>query len=82
MLSVLNGTDIFHYQIRRHGEDAFFYIDEQQPIHGLDSLIDQYRGAPYGPYGCACSSAAVYRRTTRAATAAPICCTGRRARST
>lgn len=37
-----------HYQIRRHGEDAFFSIDNQQPIHGLDSLIEHYQKASNG----------------------------------
>lgn len=36
-------TEVWHYQIRRHGEDAFFSIDDQTPIHGLDSLIEHYR---------------------------------------
>lgn len=37
-----------HYQIRRHGEDAFFSIDDQQPIHGLDSLIQHYQESANG----------------------------------
>ncbi len=37
-----------HYQIRRHDEDAFFSIDNQQPIHGLDSLIQRYQDGPNG----------------------------------
>lgn len=48
VLSVLHHDEIYHYQIRRHGEDAFFSIDEQQPIHGLDTLIEHYRNAAYG----------------------------------
>lgn len=43
MLSVLQKGEIVHYQIRRHGEDAFFSIDEQTPIHGLDALIEHYQ---------------------------------------
>ncbi|XP_055313985.1 tyrosine-protein kinase Shark isoform X3 [Sitodiplosis mosellana] len=43
VLSVLNNNEVFHYQIRRHGEDAFFSIDDQTPVHGLDELIEQYR---------------------------------------
>lgn len=39
---------VCHYQIRRHGEDAFFSIDDQQPIHGLDSLIQHYQEASHG----------------------------------
>lgn len=39
---------MWHYQIRRHGEDAFFSIDDQTPIHGLDSLIEHYQQAPHG----------------------------------
>lgn len=37
-----------HYQIRRHGEDAFFSIDDQQPIHGLDTLIQHYQESSHG----------------------------------
>lgn len=48
VLSVRYLSDVFHYQIRRHGEDAFFSIDDQQPIHGLDSLIDHYQTAASG----------------------------------
>lgn len=44
-LSVRHLSDVFHYQIRRHGEDAFFSIDDQQPIHGLDSLVEHYKTA-------------------------------------
>lgn len=40
--------DILHYQIRRHGEDAFFSIDDQTPIHGLDSLVEYYQDASHG----------------------------------
>lgn len=39
---------MFHYQIRRHGEDAFFSIDDQTPVHGLDSLIEHYRESSDG----------------------------------
>lgn len=48
VLSVLHKGEIWHYQIRRHGEDAFFSIDEQTPIHGLDSLIEHYRESSHG----------------------------------
>lgn len=48
VMSVLHHDEIYHYQIRRHGEDAFFSIDEQQPIHGLDSLVEHYRSAANG----------------------------------
>lgn len=41
-------TEVCHYQIRRHGEDAFFSIDDQTPIHGLDSLIEHYREDAHG----------------------------------
>lgn len=48
VLSVLHEGIVVHYQIRRFGEDAFFSIDDQTKIHGLDSLIEHYREAPYG----------------------------------
>ena len=47
-MSVLHEGEIFHYQIRRHGDDAFFSIDDQPPIHGLDTLIEFYRESPHG----------------------------------
>lgn len=40
--------EVCHYQIRRHGEDAFFSIDNQTPIHGLDSLIQHYQQDAHG----------------------------------
>jgi tyrosine-protein kinase shark len=37
-------AQFWHYQIQKHGEDAFFSIDGQLPIHhGLEDLIDYYR---------------------------------------
>ena len=48
VLSVLHEGQIFHYQIRRHGEDAFFSIDDNTRIHGLDSLIEHYQNASNG----------------------------------
>lgn len=48
VLSVLFQNDVWHYQIRRHGEDAFFSIDDQTKIHGLDSLIDYYQKSHVG----------------------------------
>ncbi|XP_055298837.1 tyrosine-protein kinase Shark-like isoform X3 [Sitodiplosis mosellana] len=39
VLSLLHNNVVIHYQIRRHGEDAFFSIDDQNPVHGLDELI-------------------------------------------
>lgn len=44
VLSVLHNNEVIHYQIRRHGEDAFFSIDEETIIHGLDTLIEYYHG--------------------------------------
>lgn len=41
-------NEVWHYQIRRHGEDAFFSIDDQTPIHGLDSLIEHYQSSSKG----------------------------------
>lgn len=48
VLSVRSKADVWHYQIRRHGEDAFFSIDNQIPIHGLDTLIEHYQEAANG----------------------------------
>lgn len=49
VLSVLFKGDVCHYQIRRHGEDAFFSIDDKIKImHGLESLVDYYREAANG----------------------------------
>lgn len=48
VLSVRHLSDVYHYQIRRHGEDAFFSIDDKEPIHGLDSLIAHYQAAADG----------------------------------
>lgn len=48
VLSVLHRKEIWHYQIRRHGEDCFFSIDEQAPIHGLDALIEHYQESSTG----------------------------------
>ncbi|XP_048488932.1 tyrosine-protein kinase HTK16 isoform X1 [Plutella xylostella] len=43
VLSVLHQGEVVHYQIRRHGEDAFFSIEEHTTVHGLDTLIQHYR---------------------------------------
>ncbi|XP_053683158.1 tyrosine-protein kinase Shark [Sabethes cyaneus] len=48
VLSVLFQNEVVHYQIRRHGDDAFFSIDDHTPIHGLDSLIEHYRESSHG----------------------------------
>ncbi|XP_055531507.1 tyrosine-protein kinase Shark isoform X2 [Wyeomyia smithii] len=48
VLSVLFQKEVVHYQIRRHGDDAFFSIDDHTPIHGLDSLIEHYRESSHG----------------------------------
>lgn len=40
--------EVVHYQIRRHGEDAFFSIEEHTTVHGLDTLIQHYRGDSNG----------------------------------
>lgn len=45
---MLHNGEVWHYQIRRHGEDAFFSIDDQAPIHGLDSLIEHYQESSHG----------------------------------
>nr|CAB3510236.1 unnamed protein product [Spodoptera littoralis] len=46
VLSVLHQGEVVHYQIRRHGEDAFFSIEEHTTVHGLDTLIQHYRETP------------------------------------
>ncbi|KAJ9587710.1 hypothetical protein L9F63_018861, partial [Diploptera punctata] len=51
VLSVLHQDEVVHYQIRRHGEDAFFSIDEQTIIHGLETLIEYYQEAAHGLVG-------------------------------
>ncbi|XP_011505874.1 PREDICTED: tyrosine-protein kinase shark [Ceratosolen solmsi marchali] len=43
VLSVLYDDEVVHYQIRKHGEDAFFSIDDETTIHGLDTLIEYYQ---------------------------------------
>ncbi|XP_055693525.1 tyrosine-protein kinase Shark isoform X2 [Lutzomyia longipalpis] len=48
VLSVLHEGQVCHYQIRRHGEDAFFSIDDNKRIHGLDSLIEHYQQSSHG----------------------------------
>lgn len=41
--------EVCHYQIRRHGEDAFFSIEDNAKIlHGLDTLVDFYQQAANG----------------------------------
>ncbi|XP_071442937.1 tyrosine-protein kinase Shark isoform X2 [Hetaerina americana] len=48
VLSVMHGNEPVHYQIRRHGEDAFFSIDEHTVHHGLETLIEHYQGDSHG----------------------------------
>lgn len=44
VLSVFYDSQFWHYQIQQHGEDAFFSIDGQLPIHhGLEDLIKYYQ---------------------------------------
>lgn len=43
--------EVCHYQIRRHGEDAFFSIDDKgqtKILHGLETLVDYYQQDPNG----------------------------------
>ncbi|XP_017839899.1 tyrosine-protein kinase Shark [Drosophila busckii] len=43
--------EVCHYQIRRHGEDAFFSIDDKgqtKILHGLETLVDYYQQEPNG----------------------------------
>lgn len=46
VLSVLYKNEVTHYQIRRHGEDAFFSIEKCSIHHGLDTLIEHCRRKP------------------------------------
>ncbi|XP_015126879.1 tyrosine-protein kinase Shark [Diachasma alloeum] len=48
VLSVLHNQEVIHYQIRKHGEDAFFSIDDETTIHGLDTLIEYYQEDNHG----------------------------------
>ncbi|XP_046384300.1 tyrosine-protein kinase Shark isoform X2 [Ischnura elegans] len=48
VLSVMHENEPVHYQIRRHGEDAFFSIDEHTVHHGLETLIEHYQGDSHG----------------------------------
>lgn len=48
MLSVFYNGSVCEYQIRRHGEDAFFSINDNNRIHGLDALIEYYQEFPEG----------------------------------
>lgn len=48
VLSVFHDGEVVHYQIRRHGEDAFFSIDEHTIIHGLETLIEYYQEDAHG----------------------------------
>ncbi|EDV98232.1 tyrosine-protein kinase Shark [Drosophila grimshawi] len=51
VLSLLHQGEVCHYQIRRHGEDAFFSIDDKSQtkiLHGLETLVDYYQQEPNG----------------------------------
>jgi hypothetical protein len=39
VLSLYDGRKIYHHQICRFGDDAFFGIDDSPPTHGLEILI-------------------------------------------
>ncbi|GIX89198.1 tyrosine-protein kinase HTK16, partial [Caerostris extrusa] len=43
VLSLIHDNAPIHYQIRRHGEDAFFSIDDGPIVHGLEMLIAYYQ---------------------------------------
>ncbi|KFM71953.1 Tyrosine-protein kinase HTK16, partial [Stegodyphus mimosarum] len=43
VLSLIHNKSPIHYQIRRHGEDAFFSIDDGPIVHGLEMLIAYYQ---------------------------------------
>lgn len=49
VLTLLHQETVCHYQIRRHGGDAFFSIDDKVKIlHGLESLVEFYQMAANG----------------------------------
>ncbi|KAL1122185.1 hypothetical protein AAG570_003590 [Ranatra chinensis] len=48
VISVYNFGEVVHYQIRRHGEDAFFSIGHTTIIHGLETLIEYYQADARG----------------------------------
>ncbi|XP_067629148.1 tyrosine-protein kinase Shark [Eurosta solidaginis] len=49
VLTLLHQRKVCHYQIRRHGGDAFFSIDDKVKIlHGLESLVEFYQMAENG----------------------------------
>uniref|UniRef100_A0A1A9WHW4 Tyrosine-protein kinase n=1 Tax=Glossina brevipalpis TaxID=37001 RepID=A0A1A9WHW4_9MUSC len=49
VLTLLFKGEVCHYQIRRHGEDAFFSIEDKIKIlHGLETLVDFYQQAANG----------------------------------
>ncbi|XP_036330066.1 tyrosine-protein kinase Shark isoform X1 [Rhagoletis pomonella] len=49
VLTLLHQNKVCHYQIRRHGGDAFFSIDDKVKIlHGLESLVEFYQMAANG----------------------------------
>lgn len=47
VLSVYFDSQFWHYQIHQHGEDSFFSVNGQLPIHGLDDLIEFYKTSTY-----------------------------------
>ncbi|KAM7345659.1 SH2 ankyrin repeat kinase [Cochliomyia hominivorax] len=49
VLTLMYQGEVCHYQIRRHGEDAFFSIEDKVKIlHGLDTLVDFYQQGANG----------------------------------
>ncbi|XP_039954708.1 tyrosine-protein kinase Shark isoform X1 [Bactrocera neohumeralis] len=49
VLTLIHKEAVCHYQIRRHGGDAFFSIDDKVKIlHGLESLVEFYQMAANG----------------------------------
>ncbi|XP_022665320.1 integrin-linked protein kinase-like isoform X4 [Varroa destructor] len=53
-ISVVHNGSVVHYQVRRHGGDAFFSAGEAGPIiHGLEELIRYYEQP--GQAGLVCS---------------------------
>lgn len=47
-LTVLQNNKVNHFQIRAHSDDAFFSLEDNVKIHGLDSLIEYYQDPTHG----------------------------------
>ena len=39
----MKNNEVIHFQIRKHGDDAIFSIEDNLLFHGLDSLMEYYQ---------------------------------------